>query len=231
MKSKGIFFLILASTLFSLISVSRVFAISSGPVNPYSFSAMQGSKIGTVKLTWYDDGASHTYNLFYGTNPGNYAFGVVNVAHDVNQANEFTVENLTPGITYYFKLCGQENYAEAVVAMQATSETISTAKFIYYSESKNYEMPYLFAVNYGNSSGTVNITWFDNDTANKYDLIYGTKLGEYLYGWQDLPYRENLSNTFTVNYLSPGSIYYFALVAKRDNTVVSWSHAISILAR
>lgn len=209
------------------------FAQTSGPVEPFSFSAVSGPKIGTVKITWYDDNTSKTYNLLYGFDPNHLTFGVVDMAHITNMANEFMVGSLTPGQIYFFKLFGTNgnDKESGPVMAKATSNTSLAVKSTYYSASQNYKMPYLFAISYGSSPGTVNITWFANDSANKFDVSYGTVPGIYQYGWQDMPYRQNLSNTFTVGALIPGKTYYFALVAERNNSVVSWSSPLSITVR
>lgn len=232
----GIFFtFILTMTAFLNIGkTSPAFAETSRLIEPYSFSATPGTQAGTVKITWYDDGSAKTYNLLYGTDINHFTFGVVDMAHGANRANEFTVGYLIPGQTYYFKLIGirgGEDTESGPIIAQAASNTSLAIKSTYYSSSKNYEMPYLFAINYGNSSGTVNITWFDDDTANKYDIVYGLSPGNYVYGLQNMPYRENLSNTFTIGALSPGRNYYFALVAERNNSIVSWSQPLSINVR
>jgi len=159
--------------------------------------------------------------------------GLVNMAYSKNQANEFTVEYLIPGKTYYFMLLGMSGSDETksgpVKAVAAT--TYTSVKPTDYSQSKNYEMPYLFTIGYGGSSGTVNVTWFDNDSADRYDIVYGVKPNEYLYGVQNVPYQENLSNTFTIGALTPSKTYYFALVAERNGSVVLWSAPLSITAR
>lgn len=207
---------------------------ATGPVEPFSFSVKSGTEKGTVKVTWYDDNSVHGYNLLYGTNINHFNYGVVNMAHGKYQVNEFTVGYLTPGQNYYFKLIGlnggQDIDSDPLLARAALNNN-TTVQPTYYSASKNYLMPYLFALNYGAGSGSVTITWFANESANKYDIVYGTSPGHYQFGWQDMAYRQNLSNTFTVGALTPGTTYYFSLVAERNNTVVSWTDPLSITVR
>ena len=227
----------LISKLTTFVLTIGVFTILTGnvlasnpPVNPYSFNAVPGSKVGTVKVTWYDDGDADKYNLIYGTDPNNYTFGVVDMGHSKKKANEFTVEYLIPGQTYYFKLYGGLTEVGPIKVQAATTATINK-KSTYYSASKNYEMPYLFALSYGDGPGVVNVTWFDNDTADKYDIVYGLSPGNYSYGFQNMPNNDNLSNSFAVRGLTPGKTYYFALVAERNGVVVSWTQPLAILAK
>jgi len=233
MKEKVFVFVVSMFAFFGVASLLPVSAITSGPIEPFSFSAMPGAQAGTVKLLWYDDGSAPKYNVLYGTDQNNLNYGVVDIAHSRSQANEFTVGYLTPGQTYYFKLCGVrsdgDTEAGPIVAKAASSG--NTVKSSDFATVKNYEMPYLFALSYGDSSGAVNVTWFDNDSANKYDIVYGTDPSNYAYGFQDMPYNPNFSNTFTVRFLSPGATYYFSLVAERDGTVVSWSQPLRIVVK
>lgn len=220
---------------FFLVTISPVLAFNSGPVNPYSFSAAPGSKSGTVQITWYDDGSLNTnYNLYYGTKPDSYDFAVPNLYHSSKQVNQFLVESLTPNQTYYFRLDGISGgtyFTSGPITAIATSDRTIKAQSVSYHSNKNSTTPYSFSLSYGSKSGTVNVTWVDNGTANKYDLVYGTKVNQYQYGAHDLFYQPGLKNTFTVGYLSPGKTYYFALVAERDNNVVLWSQPVAITVK
>ena len=215
-----------------LIFTSPVLAVGSGPVNPFTFNATPGKKLGTVKLSWYHGGSIHTYNLFYGTDPNNLTYGVVDIDHKPEN-NEFVVDGLTPDKTYYFKLIGINEgfYAESGPILSKAASGQNSSPGIYFSKVKNYEMSYSFALSYGNKTGSVNVTWFSNDTADKYHLVYGTKPGEYLYGVQNMPNQQNLSNTFAVGSLTPGKTYYFSLVAEKNNKIVLWSQPLGITVR
>lgn len=221
---------------FSLIffSVKSALAVGSGPVNPFTFNAFSGTKPGTVTISWYHDGSVHTYDLFYGTDPGKLSYGVIDLDHKPGPSNQFTVEGLTPGGTYFFKLSGISDgaYLESgpILAI-ATPNNVQATNAVYFSNSKNYQMPYLFAINYGKKSGSVDVTWFSNDTADRYDLVYGTQPNEYIYGVQNMSSMQNLSNTFTVSSLSVGKTYYFALVAEKNNNVLLWTKPLGITVR
>lgn len=225
---------ILLLTFFLTTGLLFHFVKAAGPVEPFSFSVKTGTAKGTVKLTWYDDNSVHGYNLFYGTNKNHFDYGVVNMAHAAYQVNDFTVGYLIPGQNYYFKLVGldggQDIDSDPLLAAAALNDNTAVQP-TYYSVSKNYLMPYLFAINYGANSGSVDITWFANESANKYDVVYGTSPGNYQYGWQNMPFRQDLSNTLNIGALTPGKTYYFALVAERNNTVVSWTDPLSITVR
>lgn len=74
------------------------------------------------------------------------------------------------------------------------------------------EDPYSFSAVSGNTAGSVTITWYDDRTAKQYNLLYGTDPSHYNYGMVNLPDAANTSNSFTVNYLTPGTTYYFTLI-------------------
>lgn len=217
-----------------LATLSPSYAIVSGPVEPFSFSANSGSEIGTVKITWIDNNDIEKYNLLYGTSANNLNFGVVDMGFQRKKTNEFTIKSLIPGQTYYFKLCGIRGGGDVesgpIMAVSASNKTLSTKSF-YYSSIKNYQMPYLFTINYSNTSGSINVTWFDDDSADKYNIVYGLDPNNFSYGFQNMPYNANFSNTFAVNYLTPGKTYYFSLVAEKNNQVVSWTKPISITVK
>src|ERR1700744_5925711 len=74
------------------------------------------------------------------------------------------------------------------------------------------EQPYSFSAVSGNTPGSVTIHWYDDRTATQYNLLYGTDPSHYNYGMVNLPDAANTSNSFTVNYLTPGTTYYFTLI-------------------
>src|SRR5580698_5429755 len=74
------------------------------------------------------------------------------------------------------------------------------------------EDPYSFSAVSGKTAGSVTIGWYDDRTARQYNLLYGTDPSHYNYGAVNLPDAANTSNSFTVNYLNPGTTYYFTLI-------------------
>jgi len=231
LKTLAVFFL---AVFFFLKITSQVIAATNGPTGPYSFSAAPGAKKGTIKLVWYDDSTVKQYNLSYGFDQSKYIYGVVDLPRTPNRATEFLIEYLTPGQTYYFTLYGVKNdgtgnEAGPVMSKAASANNIQTAKSTYYTND-HPTIPYAFSLNYGNK-GEVILSWIDNGTADKYDVVYGTKPGNYVYGFQGMPFTMNSKNTFTVGALNSGTTYYFALVTERNNSVISWSDPLNITAK
>jgi hypothetical protein len=209
--------------------------ISSGPVNPFSFSAAPGVAPGTIDITWFDDGMqTRTYNLFYGISPGDYIYAVPNIAHYNGQVNIFTVGSLNPNTTYYFRLdCisgGTYQTSGPIMAVSSSGST-QTTKALTSEPKTGANNSFFFSVTKGPISGTVNVNWYDNGTANKYDIVYGTSPYNSQYGVNGVYYKKNVDNTFTVSALAPGKTYYFSLVAERDSNVIFWSQPLSATAR
>ncbi len=219
--------------LLCLFPVTWVYAVSAGPVEPYDLTAVAGATSGSIQVTWKDTGGNGDYyNILYGTTPDSSAYGVVHITRLPDQINQFTIQDLSTGQTYFIKLFGVQNggamvESGPVVAQAAITNTTANAP-TYYSASKNFEMPYLFALAYGKTPHTIDVNWFDNDSANQYDIVYGTSPALYQYGVLNMPHQENLSNTFTIGALVPGTTYYVALVAKKDGVLVSWSGPLAI---
>ena len=218
--------------VFSL-PVSSVLAATSGPTNPYSFSAEPGKEVGTIQLNWFDDGTTKGFNLFYGLKQQNYIYSVINLPSVAPKANSFTVGALTPGQTYYFSLAGMGDghppvFSGPVMAQattqQSLNQNISSANYL----ADHSNIPYAFLLRPGNKSGSAVIYWTDNQSANKYDIVYGTKPGEYEYGVENIPFNADMNNSFEIDHLTPYSTYYFALVAERNNNVISWTNPLSI---
>jgi hypothetical protein len=199
----------------------------TGPENPYSFSATSGAQSGSVTITWYDDSSAKQYNLLYGTDPSHYSFGVVKLPDVQNTANTFTVNYLTPGQTYYFTLIGitatTPQYAGPVAAV-ATAQNVSTQTVT------NHLPEYGFTAQTGGTTGTVVLNWTDNDSADKYDIVYGKTPSSLVYGLEDMPSTHNTDNSYTVGALQAGQPYYFSLVAERNGSIVLWSNPVRAVA-
>lgn len=210
--------------LFSSILSIKALAVT-GPQDPYSFSAVSGNQPGSVTLTWYDDRTASQYNLLYGTDPSHYNFGEVNLPDAANTSNTFTVNYLTPGLTYYFSLIGVGGTVSGPLAAQATP-TGQTAPVI-----SNHLAQYGFTAATGTVPGTVQLYWTDNGSAQKYDIVYGPTPGTYPYGVENVPFNPNMDNAFTIGALQSGTTYYFELVAEKNGSIVLWSHPVSALAK
>ncbi len=220
-------FILLACTFF-LVQPKFTFAlVTSGPTNPFSFMASTGSRPGTITLSWYDDGTSN-YNVQYGYKGGSYVFSAINLPHEKYKVSQFTIESLTPGMTYYFVLYGM--HGDQVTSGPVKAVAAKASKTVP-ANKNDWSNPYNFYLTPGTTTGTVTINWWANDSADKYDIVYGTKAGEYLYGLQNMPYTVSVANAYTVGGLSPGKTYYFALVAERNNNVVAWTQPLSLTTR
>jgi hypothetical protein len=224
----------LTALLFLSFGVSLSLAETSGPVKPYSFSAVPGKQPGTVDIHWYDDETAQQYNLLYGTANNKTAYGVINMADIKNSANSFTVGALNPGQVYYFTLLGIQygtTYQSGPVSARAASAVTQTQNTMTTSSVAAVASEYNFRAQAGDSAGTVKLFWTDNATANHYHVVYGTTPGVYLYGVQDAPFTPLNTSAYTIGALQSGRTYYFALVAVRDHSVVAWTAPVVAVAR
>lgn len=90
--------------------------------------------------------------------------------------------------------------------------------------------PYAFQTSPGALSGQILIQWTDDGSASRYDLMYGFGPGQYQWGAQKIPFTANSVNSFTINSLTAGTIYYLALVAKKGDDFVAISGPIAARA-
>jgi hypothetical protein len=209
--------------LFLGITSVKTYALT-GPENPFSFSAAPGVQTGTVTIRWYDDRTAKQYNLFYGTNPSNYSYGVVDLPDSQNTSNTFTINYLQPGVTYYVSLVGITGTVPIVsgpVAAEATSANPMTQTVT------NHLPEFGLTAQAGSTPGTVLLSWTDNESADKYDIVYGKTPGSLVYGVENVPFTHNAQNYYTIGALQPGQPYYFSLVAERNSSIVLWSDPVS----
>lgn len=212
--------------VFLVVMSAKSYALT-GPEEPYSFSAASGVQPGTITIRWYDDRSAKQYNLFYGTNPSNYSYGVVDLPDSQNTSNTFTINYLTPGQTYYVSLIGITGSVPIVagpVAAQATSSNPVAQPIT------NHLPEYGFTAQAGSTPGTVLLSWTDNDSADKYDIVYGKAPDSLVYGVENVPFTHNAQNFYSIGALQPGQTYYFSLVAERNSSIVLWSDPVSAAA-
>lgn len=232
-------------------------AATAGPVDLQQLKAVQGPSAGQVTLWWIPYYASTTaYNVVYGTQSKNYQYSALNVPSiGVGVPQSLTINLLNPGQTYYFALMpimngtptGMTTMEVAMTAMGGTVTTTSSAapvasvgqvggSPIYIANGANSNLfsdphPFNFSAVTGNTSGTVNLSWIDKyNVANKYDIMYGTTPGVYLYGAWGLAETPGI-NTFTVGLLQPGVTYYFALVSEQGGQTLTISSPRVAVAR
>lgn len=72
----------------------------SGPIGKQKLIAMSGPAMGTVTLRWQHADSADNYHLVYGTMPGKYQYGALNIGN----VTKFTVRYLAAGKKYYFAL-------------------------------------------------------------------------------------------------------------------------------
>ena len=226
---KKILKIVCCLVIFSLFSIvpTKTFAVT-GPENPYSFSVVSGEQSGSITIRWYDDGSTKQYNLLYGTDPNHYSYGVVKLPYVQDTSNIFTVNDLTPGQTYYFTLIGLTKSVPKYSGPIATQATFQTTNM---QTSINHLPQYGFTAQTGDVSGTVKLSWTDNNTANKYDIVYGKTPQTLIYGLENMPFTQNGDNAYTVGALQAGQVYYFSLVAEKNGSIILWSIPIRAVAR
>lgn len=78
--------------------------------------------------------------------------------------------------------------------------------------------------------GRMNLSWTDNGSADRYNLLYGTKPGKYTYGVISLPFTPFAKNNFPVNFLKSDKIYYFALIAFKNGEFVYMTPPVSAIS-
>ncbi len=82
---------------------------TSGPVSQYKFKASASWMIGKINLSYYNDGSADKFALLYGTKPGVYKFGAINLPATQFANNKFTVGFLASDKRYYFALIAEKN--------------------------------------------------------------------------------------------------------------------------
>ena len=68
--------------------------------------------------------------------------------------------------------------------------------------------------------GKINLSWYNDGSADRFALLYGTKLGNYKFGAVNLPATGFTTNKFTVGYLASNRYYYFVLIAEKNGQFV-----------
>ncbi len=78
---------------------------TAGPFGTRQVTAVAGPASGQVIITWRQVSAATTnYSVVYGTKPGMYQYGALNIAPNtaLGVTNSYTVGFLQPGVRYYF---------------------------------------------------------------------------------------------------------------------------------
>lgn len=80
-------------------AVSQPVTVKGGG-NKHWLTARPGPKVGEVSLSWRHIDNANNYHLVYGTEPGKYQYGALNIGWITG----LTVRGLKPGTVYYFAL-------------------------------------------------------------------------------------------------------------------------------
>ncbi len=214
---------VLALVSLSALKPSSVAAGYGGPVPtaPTKVSAVSGPGSGQVTLYWDTSEYADHYGVVYGTASNNYIYGSLNIGGEKTRTS--TINYLTPGVRYYFKVLGIRDDTPGPMSIEVSAvaggggmsaeivkEAVSTQVSVG-SPSPAVSGPVgnhrLTALS-GPNVGEVTLSWQHGDIADNYHLVYGTKLGSYEYGALNI----GKINSFTVQKLTPGATYYFALV-------------------
>lgn len=213
----------------SLVKVSAA-SITSGPAGANGLRAYPGPGKGEITLEWSRVSLNgENYSVLYGLTPDAASY----IADHVGYVATYTVGNLQPGKTYYFKLnrfwtgnvnMGSDGVVKAVAPASAVT-VMGTAGPI----GRN-----LLKAQTGAKTGQVLLTWkrFFPDT-EKYNIVYGTKPGTYSYGVLnavDTTPQDNDYN-YMVGGLKAGTRYYFALIPQRNGQGIYTTSEVSFVAR
>lgn len=204
---------------------------------------MTGSKPGTIDLSWIDDGTANQYDIVYGINTNSNMWGVQDIKEAPNTTNRFMVDSLEPGKTYVFTLVAETSgtfvaksgpvstTAASGIMQQATAVVAPMQPATPTSVSSGPTSRYNFQVMTGSKSGSVDLKWTNDTSANQFDVVYGIQPGQYMWGVQNIPVSANMNTMFTVSALQPGVRYYFALVSEVSGTFVLKTDPISAIAK
>lgn len=79
--------------------------VTSSTTGPQWLTGKIGPSAGDVTLNWRHTDDANNYHLVYGTEPGKYTYGALNIGW----VTSYTVHKLVPGMTYYFALVPVKN--------------------------------------------------------------------------------------------------------------------------
>ncbi len=79
-------------------------------------------------------------------------------------------------------------------------------------------------------AGTINLTYYNDGSADKFAVLYGSKSGNYKFGALNLPATPNAVNKFAVNLLGNDRRYYFILIAQKNGQFVYMTDPVSAIS-
>src|SRR5258708_2830486 len=122
MRKLSIPILIFVSSLFLNLQIPSLVLAQTCNLNPpLNVTAAPGPGNNQISLHWTPVLNSDHYSLVYGTKTGKYIFGVANLGK--SPTNNFTVDNLKPGVRYFFKVGAVKDCSSLSPEVSATSKS------------------------------------------------------------------------------------------------------------
>ena len=239
---------LIATPLFAQENPSTQSNIGSGPSGVHNLRVETGPNPGQVVLSWtnaYPDVTN--YNLLYGTAPGSFQYGAVNIG----KVTSYTVNYLTPGQTYYFAISPIRSGKAQFVSLQVSSlpkegavtppptpptPTAPTASLTTVPKNDLAVTQDTAVINNqatglhnltakkGDKPGQVSLSWNQAySNVDNYSIVYGTEPGKFQYGALNV----GKTNSYTISNLTPGTKYYFALVPAKGGKSVYITSQVS----
>jgi hypothetical protein len=208
--------------------------ISTGPIGSFMLKTTPGPNSGQITLSWQSNSNINNYDVLYGPTPGNYLWG----AQNIGNVTSYTVGGLTPGQRYYFVIQPDSTppyggyYSDQVTGVAAGGTSPAPAQpkanttVAQGITSGPVSGPWNLSVKSGPARGQITLTWLQNPLANNFDIVYGSAPGQWFYGAQDVG---NIGS-YTVSYLNPGQVYYFAILPQNGSTPLPWTATVATTA-
>ena len=221
------------------------------PSLPVGVWTSSGPGAGEVTLHWQQSPHADRYAVAYGTSSGNYTYGADNIGG--SSSTSYVVRGLNPGGRYYFVLaaahgCNSSGFSAEVMAyagggaaVSASTEdkmektTMMEKKTVMKKDEPVVESKVIMPKYTGSGDvwassgpmmGQVTLGWKKVSPANNYHVVYGSAPGSYEYGALNV----GDVSSFTVGFLVPGKMYYFAVVPVHNDTAMYTSSAVSAWA-
>lgn len=220
---------VLALVSLSSLRPSTVAAADCGglvPTTPAKVSAVSGPSAGQVTLYWDTSAYAEHYGVVYGVESNKYLYGALNIGGE--KARSSTINYLTPGKKYFFRLVGRRDCASSPFSAEVSA--VARGGGVVVAPTTQVSAPAAVSVgapttvaltgvsgpvskqkltaSSGPNVGEATLHWQHADNADNYHLVYGTAQGKYQYGALNI----GKITSFTVQKLAPGTTYYFALV-------------------
>jgi hypothetical protein len=144
----------------------------------FALAGLEKAHADNLMLEWSpsDSPAVAGYDVYYGTNSGNYPYMI-----DAGNATSLTVSNLTPGVTYYFN----------ATAYDAAGDQSG------YSGEVSFLVPGILTVTPGATPGSPSLIQFPVAPGHWYEVQASTDLQNWSTIWQTDVMTSNVWTQFT----------------------------------